>query len=297
MKSCVHFFGGPTASGKTAMAIKLAKELDGEVISADSRQIYIGMDIGTAKAGIRTKIPTSNLEDLYKVPIFVEGIPHYLIDIVYPNQRYTLFDFKKQAYELIEDILARGKTPIVAGGTGLYIDCLINNYQLADAQTEDPILKLELEKEAQKIGTQAMWQKLNQLNPTEAKKIHPNNIYSIIRAIEFTTLNNGEAKSEKARKSKPPFEWELQVIEIDRQTLYQQIETRIDEQISCGIVQETEKLIAQYGQELPALTSIGYKEINSYLKGEQDLETAIKLFKQHTRNYAKRQMTWFRRYK
>jgi tRNA dimethylallyltransferase len=253
------------------------------------------MDIGTAKAGIRTEVPASNLENIYKTPILIEGIPHYLIDIVYPNQRYTLFDFKKQAYELIEDILKRGKTPIIAGGTGLYIDCLINNYDIPNAIKEDLKLKKQLELEAEKMGKNYMWEKLNKMDPMSASKIHFNNGYAVIRALEFALLNN-DSKKKRAKKNVPPFEYKIEIMQMDRKLLYKKIEDRINQQIQNGLIEETEKLIAKYGKNLPALSSIGYKEIATYLEGNAELEECINLFKQHTRNYAKRQITWFRRY-
>jgi tRNA dimethylallyltransferase len=294
MKKKVIFIGGATASGKTDISIKMAKKYDGEIISADSRQIYIGMDIGTAKVVMRQDFNTNNFVN---TPIYFEGIAHYLIDIVYPNERYTLFDFKRDAYSLIDDILARGKTPIVVGGTGLYIDCLMNNYEIVNSVNEDADLKSELEVEAKEMGKLYMWEKLQKLDSYSAAKIHFNNTYAVIRAIEFAILNNGEAKIQKNKKSNPPFEFELYLTNVERAELYKRIGARIDQQILMGLIEETKYLIEKYGTDLHAISSIGYREIASYLNYECSLEEAVSKFKQHTRNYAKRQLTWFRKYK
>jgi tRNA dimethylallyltransferase len=291
----VLFIGGATASGKTDISLDLARKYNGEIISADSRQIYIGMDIGTAKVATRQDF-SDDKNDLVNSPILVEGIPHYLIDIVYPDQRYTLFDFKRDAYNLIQQIQQKGKTPIVVGGTGLYIDALINNYSLEDSVKEDSKVRQKLEKEAAKFGAGHMWDKLNKIDQYSAEKIHPNNSYAIVRALEFALINNGEAKTKKAKKNKPPFEYVLILTKMDRSELYKKIEQRIDLQIEQGLIEETKKLLELYDPNLPALSSIGYKEISDYLNSECSLEEAVKLFKQHTRNYAKRQLTWFRRY-
>lgn len=306
MKSTkVIIIGGATASGKTSLSLELARKYNGEIISADSRQVYIGMDIGTAKVAPRPEIPAST-KDLYLQPFDYKGIPHYLIDVVFPNQRYTLFDFKNQAYTLIADIKSRGKTPIIVGGTGLYLDAIMKNYQLsADVESQNPEIKTELEKKYQSYLAQfgedeakkRMYQILEQEDPDSAATIPPNNIYFVLRALEFTLSNPGESKFKSAQTAIPPFEYELILTDIPREELYKRIEDRIDEQVQQGLIEETQTLINQYGLNLPALTSLGYKEIASYLAKETTLEDALKLFKQKTRNYAKRQLTWFRRYK
>lgn len=301
----VFFIGGATASGKTDLSLKLARELDGEIISADSRQIYIGMDIGTAKV-VKRENPPKNTDNLYLEPIEFEGVNHYMIDIVYPTERFSLFDFKEKAYELIELITSRGKTPIVVGGTGLYLDALMKNYQLDESiKSEDLELRKNLELEFEQLKNDlgeekaklATYQKLEKINPEGALKLHYSNIYSVLRELEFSTINGGKSKADSAKMSDPPFNFELILTDIDRKELYKRIEERIDQQIEEGLIEETERLINQYGIGLPALTSLGYKEIAEYLQGVRTLEDAVVEFKKKTRNYAKRQLTWFRRYK
>lgn len=308
IKPTVILIGGPTASGKTKLSIDLAQALDGEIISADSRQIYIGLDIGTAKISPRPKEtnvePNPTTDNLYKIPFLAEGVPHYLIDIVYPNQPYTVFDFKQQATELIFDILKRGKTPIVVGGTGLYLDALINNYTHTSPTTHSEKLKTELQQKYDQLvleyselkAKQIMHQGLASLDPLAATKIPSGNIYQVLRATEFALLNPNHSKLSSAQASPSPFQFEFHITQPDRKQLYQTIEDRIDQQIQDGLVQETESLIQKYGLDCPALSSIGYKEINSYLQGQSTFDEAINLFKQKTRNYAKRQVTWFKRY-
>jgi tRNA dimethylallyltransferase len=304
MNPKVIFIGGATASGKTSLSLELATKYNGEIISADSRQIYIGMDIGTAKIAPRPNPPADTM-GLYKVPFLHQNINHYLVDILYPNQRFTLFDFKKQAYEIIQDIQNRNKTPIIAGGTGLYIDALINNYELDETDTqEDPALRSQIEAQYADLlkslpeaeAKQSMHSQLAKLDAHSAEKIHFSNIYAVQRALEFATLNQGRSKTNSARKSAPPFEYELVLTDLPRPELYKRIEDRIDEQIEQGLIQETKELLAKYGSGYPALTSLGYKEIGMYLEGELSLPEALEQFKKKTRNYAKRQLTWFRRY-
>jgi tRNA dimethylallyltransferase len=300
----VFFIGGATASGKTELSLKLAKELNGEIISADSRQIYIGMDIGTAKAVARQN-PPKYTGKLYLEPIEYEGVNHYMIDVVYPNERFSLFDFKEKAYELIELIVSHGKTPIVVGGTGLYIDALIKNYQIdSENLPEDFKVRKEIEAEFQNLKSEigeekaklTMHKRLEQVNYDGASKLHSSNIYAVLRELEFALINDGQTKSDSAKMGVPPFNYELIITDVDRKDLYKRIEDRIDLQINDGLIEETERLRGLYGLELPALTSLGYKEIAEYLQGVRTLEDAVLEFKKKTRNYAKRQLTWFRRY-
>jgi tRNA dimethylallyltransferase len=304
-KPKVILVGGPTASGKTKLSIDLAQGQNGEIISADSRQIFIGLNIGTAKIAPRPSTnPSTPLDQLYKTPFLAEGVPHYLIDIVYPNQPYTVFDFKQQATEIIYQILQKGKTPIVVGGTGLYLDALINNYTHTSPTTHSEKLKTELQQKFDQLlkdhstskAKQIMHQGLASLDPLAAAKIPSGNIYQVLRATEFALLNPNQSKLSSAQASPSPFQFEFHINQPDRKQLYQTIEDRIDQQLQDGLVQETESLIQKYGLDCPALSSIGYKEINSYLQGQSTYQDAINLFKQKTRNYAKRQVTWFKRY-
>lgn len=289
----VLFIGGPTATGKTDLAIKMAHKYNGSVISADSRQVYLEMDIGTAKESTRRPIPEST-KSLYKSPINIEGIDHYMIDIIRPDERFTLFDFKSQAYELIKEIQNQNKLPIVAGGTGLYIDALIKNYQLEADKPEDPRLKAKLETRLEE-GSESLWEELNKLDPAYAKEIHPNNGYYLVRALETIHLT-GKSKPQIAKTARPPFDPIIHIIEMPRDQIYKRVEDRIDKQFEMGIIEETKNLIEKYDENCPALTSLGYHQIAKYLRGEFTLDECKTEFKKLTRHYAKRQITWFKRY-
>ena len=300
----VLFIVGPTASGKTAISLELAKHQPSEVISADSRQIYNYMDIGTAKEAPRPKTnpqrgTTKNLE-----PFPINGINHYLLDIVDPGTRYTLFDFQADATQIIQQIQKDGKKAIVCGGTGLYVDCLINNYQVDSSKTENLEIKDQLEKQYQQLTKELgeeqakteLYNKLQSLDPIRAKDFHPHNIYSVIREIEFI-LTNQNSKSNLAKTSKPDFEYDILLLWPNRDWLYKRINTRIDQQLEQGLEQETQFLLQNFSEAKTALSSIGYKQIANYLQNPESKEEQIKEFKKLTRNYAKRQYTWFKRYK
>jgi tRNA dimethylallyltransferase len=296
----VLFIIGPTASGKTDLGIEIATQYNKAVISADSRQIYLDMDIGTAKAGIRPNKP-ENAQDLWQQPIQVEDIDHYMVDILKPDQRYTAFDFKKQAYDLIQKL----GNPIIVGGTGLYIDVLLHNYELqAQGENESQEIRSRLVKKFEEIvqkscesdAKQKMWEKLQEVDPDTASEIHPNNWRYVCRALELYELT-GESKTKVATKRKPPFEPYIVGIHWDRAKLYERIELRIDMQMDEGLLQETKHLLDKYDHNLPALTSLGYLELKDHLEGNTDLDEAVRIFKQNTRRFAKRQIGWFRRYK
>jgi tRNA dimethylallyltransferase len=269
---------GPTASGKTALGIALAKYFHGEIISADSRQIYKQMDIGTAK-------PTA---------AELQEVKHHLIDVLNPDQEFSLADFKKQAEFLIKKIFQSQKIPFLVGGTGLYISSVTQNYQLPEVPP-NPELRQKLEEIAEQEGKQAVHDLLKELNPQAAEQIHANNLRYVIRAIEIA----GHQASSPLPKNNFDLPISPLFITIDwpRDQLYQMIETRIDKQLEVGLIDETKRLIQQYSADLPAMSSLGYQEIAQFLAGQTTLEDAISLFKQNTRNYAKRQLTWFRRFK
>jgi len=268
---------GPTASGKTALGIALARAFDGEIISADSRKIYREMNIGTAK-------PTS-LEQ--------QSAVHHLIDVVSPDQTFTLADFQKIAQRTIADIFKRHKLPILVGGTGLYINSVTQNYHLPDSKP-DLQLREQLEEMAKQQGKEAVYQLLLKLDPESAKQIHFNNLRYVIRAIEIAKQTH-HPKSAQTLPS--PYLTLYLSIDWPRQQLYELINRRIDGQVATGLIEETQQLFTRYPQNLPALTSLGYQEIGLYLDGETTLEKALEEFKKHTRNYAKRQLTWFRKIK
>lgn len=271
---------GPTASGKTAVAVRLAQMYDGEVVSADSMQIYKGLAISTAK-------PTA--EEMM-------GVPHHMIDFLEPDQPFSVADYVRMARDCIADIRSKGKMPIVAGGTGLYINSLIDNISF-DHIVSDDSLRKKLEAEAEKMGKEHMHAKLAELDPEAAEKIHPNNVIRVIRAIEMCMLSGrtGEENREKSRENASPYE--LCMIGLtcfDREILYDRINRRVDKMLEEGLVEEARGVYENYHLKT-AFNAIGYKELIPYFNGECSLEEAADRIKQETRRYAKRQLTWFRR--
>ncbi len=264
---------GPTASGKTDLAIKLAKMYNGEVISADSRQIYRGMDIGTAK------------------PLDLEGIPHWLLDIKNPNQNYTVAQYKKDAIKSIKDIQKRGKLPIMAGGTGLYIKAVVENFDIPKIKA-NPLLRQKIEKEAEKYGLDYVFQKLIKLDPEAAYIVDSKNPRRVIRALEITVLTK-KPFSQQRKSGKPLFDVLEIGMSIEKEKLKERINLRVDEMIKKGLVKEVENLIKKYGLKPQAFDAIGYREIIEYLGNKKTLEQAVEEMKINTWHYAKRQMTWF----
>ena len=274
MKPKVIAVVGPTASGKTKLAIDLAKQIDGEIISADSRYVYKGFDIASAK-------PTMEERD---------GIPHHLIDIVEPEVDYSVADFYDDAKNKIYEILERGKTPIVAGGTGLYFRVLLETYDLPRVEA-NPQLRAELDLREK----EDLLEELKILDPTGYEKIKNANKRRIVRALEVTkTL--GKPFSETSVEKEPEFDvdWRIPYI-ASREVLYDRINRRVDIMVEQGVIEETKQLLEKHGRIKNFICTIGYQEILTYLDGEATLEEALDKLKQHTRNYAKRQLTWFRR--
>ena len=272
---------GPTASGKTALAIELAKRLDGEIISCDSMQIYRGMDIGTAK-------PTK--DELAKVP-------HHLIDILPADAPYSCSDYVKDAERAVEDIVSRGKLPIFCGGTGLYLDRFLKGGN-DDGAACDEALRAELWGFYEEKGIDALYDRLLELDSVAAEAIHKNNVKRVIRAIEIC-LVTGEKKSDIDKKNAEIVDkYDHTVITLafeNRELLYDRIETRVDQMISEGLVEETKRLMAEgvFERSITAAQAIGYKELFPYLRGEASLEACVEELKAATRRYAKRQVTWF----
>lgn len=268
--------GGPTGSGKTALGILLAKRIDGEIISADSMQIYRGMDIGTAKV---TKEES-------------QGIKHHLIDIVEPWEAYSLSQYVEAAKCEIRDILNRGKVPIVLGGTGLYIHGLM--YKLNQLGVEPhPEFRREMEVLADANGKEAVYKKLLALEPET--KVDPMNLPRVIRALELATF--GAPKKQGMDERDTEFNPHLFVLTLPRKELYRRINFRVDRMLKAGLVEEVKGLMEKgYDESLASMKAIGYKEVIQYLKGTWDYSTMEEKLKQHSRNYAKRQLTWFRRY-
>ncbi len=271
---------GPTASGKTALAISLAKEFNGEIISADSMQIYKDMNIATAK-------PTTDE---------MSGIPHHLIDFLPPTETFSVADFVTLAKEKIDDVMKRGKTPIIAGGTGLYIDTLINNINLPEDKSDDEY-RAKLQKLADEKGNDYLLEMLKDVDPKMADTLHANNQKRIIRALEIYK-NTGIPMSEHIEKSKL-YESDYNPLFIglnfrDREKLYQRINLRVDKMIEAGLLKEAKDFYNNTAGQT-ATSAIGYKELKPYLDGGLSLDECVDKLKMETRRYAKRQLTWFRK--
>ncbi|MFA6992774.1 MAG: tRNA (adenosine(37)-N6)-dimethylallyltransferase MiaA [Candidatus Gracilibacteria bacterium] len=267
---------GPTASGKTALSLKVAKQIKGEIISADSRQLYKGMKIAT------DALPKNKRKN----------IPHHLMEIVPPDKTLTLAEYKDMALEKIEEIYKRGHVPVIVGGTGLYISAITEGYSVPRIPPNEKLRK-KLYEEVKKHGPEYLHEKLKKLDPKAAAKIHPNNIRYVVRAIEI----NLESKNHKTDKKRGP-KLDVYMIGLSRPRpeLYSRINARVDAQIKRGLIKEVRALLKKYDPDLPSMSSLGVKEIIPYLRGETTLDQATELLKKNTRNYAKRQMTWFRRY-
>ena len=273
---------GPTASGKTALSIQLAKKINGEIVSADSMQIYDEMDIGTAK-------PT--IEEM-------EGVKHYLIGNVSPEVRYSVANYKKDAINAIEEILSKGKTPIVVGGTGLYVDSLVQGIEYDDLEI-DLEYREELEKIVEKQGLESLYKKAKIIDSVAMEKISSNDKKRIFRVLEiFNATGRTKTQQElESRKNENPYEYIVFAIDMDREKLYERINRRVDIMIDNGLVDEVRNLIAKYNTLPTAIQGLGYKEVVQYLEGKITYEDMIETIKKETRHYAKRQLTWFRRNK
>jgi tRNA dimethylallyltransferase len=269
---------GPTAVGKTAYAIDFALKNNAEIISADSMQIYRGMDIGTAK-------PT---------PAERAQVKHYLVDVVNPDEDFSVAQFIKYCQYDMEKIFAKGKNILIVGGTGLYLNALINGYNFPQIEKNDE-LRRQLETEAKEKGLGVLHERLQKIDPESALKIHPNDEFRIVRALEIFELT-GKPKSQIATKGNSilPKDFELMEIEMDRDKLYERINLRVDEMFQKGLVDEVKGLLEKYSPELTSMQALGYKEVVKYLKNELTLEECVNEVKQGTRNFAKRQLTWFR---
>lgn len=270
---------GPTASGKSELALRLAGQLDAEIVNADSMQVYRGMDIGTAK-------PTKSER---------ESIPHHLIDVAPPDRLFSAADFMEAADAAIADVAARGKRVIVVGGTGLYIRALLNG--LVDSPSGAGEIRYQLQAEADLIGNQAMLEKLRLVDPESAGQVHPNNLVRIIRALEVHRLTGIPLSRYQQEHAFAGQRYRsLQIgIQVERGVLYSRIEERVERMLRDGLLEEVQGLLdAGYGRELKSMRSIGYKEAAACLCGEYGLDRAAELIKRDTRRYAKRQLTWFR---
>lgn len=277
----VIVIAGPTATGKTALSVRLAQELDGEIVSADSIQIYKKLDIGSAK-------PTEEEK---------KGIPHYLMDFVEPCGTYSVADYVKDAKEKIDDIISRGKTPIMVGGTGLYISSVVDNVSFTESETDLSVRNRLLE-ELEKIGSQEMHKRLEEVDPTSASSIHPNNTKRVIRALEiFETTGKTRTEHEEISKiNKSPYKFCQIALTCERELLYERINKRVDIMVENGLLQEVSDLLSQgVNRDAQSMQGIGYKEALMAVLDEISCDEAIELIKKNSRNYAKRQLTWFKR--
>ncbi|MBR6045222.1 MAG: tRNA (adenosine(37)-N6)-dimethylallyltransferase MiaA [Ruminococcus sp.] len=271
---------GPTASGKTRLAVSLAKLYNGEVVSADSMQIYKGLSIATAKPGEAE----------------TDGVPHHLIDFLEPDQSFSVADYVRLAKECITDIRSRGKLPIICGGTGLYVSSLIDNISF-DETVGSTEVRDRLRGYAEQYGCHSLWKRLNAVDPESAAAIHENNLPRVIRALEVYELTGKPLSQHKIESRREASPYDACIIGIgfeDRQKLYDRINLRVDEMVAAGMVEEVRAFYDAYSPAT-AYQAIGCKELIPYFKGEITLEQAIETIKLETRRYAKRQLTWFRR--
>ena len=271
---------GPTAVGKSELSIKLAKAINGEIISADSIQVYKELNIGSAKI----------------MPEEMQGIRHYLIDVLEPTEDFNVFIFKKMAKEAIEDIISRGKIPIIVGGTGFYIQSII--YDIDFDEEDNSKIRLELEELAREKGNDYIHGELAKVDKASAMKIHPNNTKRVIRALEYYRLNNKPISlhNETERAKEAVFDAKYFVLNDKRELLYERINKRVDKMIQLGLVEEVSSLLDKgLDSSYNSMQGIGYKEIVEYLDGKCSLDEAVDNIKKNTRHFAKRQLTWFRR--
>nr|WP_085560565.1 tRNA (adenosine(37)-N6)-dimethylallyltransferase MiaA [Carnobacterium iners] len=271
---------GPTAVGKTSLSIELAKEYNGEIISGDSMQIYKKLDIGTAKVSL----------------VEQDGIVHHLIDEVSVNSRYSVSDFQKKGRQLIYDSIARGKTPIIVGGTGLYIESILYNVSLGGTGESDLDFRARKEYEAQKSGVQHLWNELEKIDPVSAKMIHANNVRRVIRALEVhhTTGIPFSDYQEEREEKELLFDVKIIGLTTERSILYNRINQRVHKMMEQGLESEARWLYEQNIQDSQAMRGIGYKEWLPYFENEGTIEDVITEIQKNSRRYAKRQLTWFR---
>lgn len=280
-KKPMIILSGPTAVGKTALSIELAKQVNGAIISADSMQVYKYMDIGSAKI----------------MPEEMDGIKHYLIDELEPSDEFNIVIFQKMAKAALEEIYANGQIPIIAGGTGFYIQALLYdiNFENQDCNEE---YRAELEKIAKEEGAEILHSRLREIDPVSAEKIHANNVKRVIRALEFYHLTGKPISehNETEQQKESPYNFAYFVLTDERENLYKRIDKRVDIMMEQGLLAEVQKLKdIGYHRDMVSMQGLGYKEILDYLDGKCTLEEAVYIIKRETRHFAKRQLTWFRR--
>lgn len=281
MKKPLIVIGGPTACGKTGFSIKLAKEIGGEIISADSMQVYRYMDIGTAKV----------------TPEEADGVPHYLIDEFDPDEEYNVMLFQQKAKAYMEQIWAKGKVPILVGGTGFYINALLYDNDFTETEN-DTSYREECYKLAQEQGPEVLFERLKEVDPEYAEIMHANNVKRVTRALEYHYLTGQKFSEHNAeqKEKETPYDAAVIILNMDREKLYERIELRIDIMMEQGLLEEVKGLLDRgYTPDLVSMQGIGYKEFIPYFNGECTLEEAVTQLKTNTRRFAKRQLTWFRR--
>lgn len=283
MKQPLVIIAGPTAVGKTDLSIKLAKKINGAIISADSMQVYRTMDIGSAKI----------------MPEEMDGVPHYLIDVLEPSEEFNIVRFQQMAKEALTKIYAAGQIPIVAGGTGFYIQSLLYDIDFSKEEADSSYRNSLLEF-AKEHGAHALHEKLKEIDPISYETIHENNIKRVIRALEFYEQNHMpiSAHNEKEHQKISPYHFAYFVLTDERAHLYARINKRVDLMMEKGLLEEVQTLYNRgYRRDMVSMQGLGYKEILDYLEGNCSLEEAVYIIKRETRHFAKRQLTWFRREK
>jgi tRNA dimethylallyltransferase len=269
---------GPTAVGKTALSLELCERFNGEVISADSRQIYRRMDIGTAKPA----------------PEEMARAPHHLLDIREPDETLSLAEYQEMAYAAIDDIHRRGRVSFLVGGTALYIAAVVKGLKIPNV-APNPVLRRELEHLAEEEGHEALYARLVELDPATAQKLDGRNVRRVVRALEIV-IESGQPKSELEGENPPPYRILQIALDLPRQKLYERIDRRVVQMVESGLIEETALLLeAGYPPNLPALTSLGYQEIGAYLRGEMSLDEAIERIQIETHRFVRHQYSWFRR--
>lgn len=269
---------GPTAVGKTRLSVELAQRVNGEIISGDSMQIYKEMDIGTAKV---------SKEEM-------QGVPHYLIDVKEPTEPYSVAEFQREVRELIDVISKKGCVPIIAGGTGLYIQSVLYDYQFSDTGKDEEI-RLRLEKQVEEEGMERVFEELRRIDPVSAENIHPNNVRRVIRALEvFYSTGKTMAEYQESQEQELLYDVAFVGLTMDREVLYDRINLRVDLMVEQGLFEEVESLYKKGIRDCQSIQAIGYKELYGYFDGKLSKEQAIEALKQNSRRYAKRQLTWFR---
>ncbi|WCN39729.1 tRNA (adenosine(37)-N6)-dimethylallyltransferase MiaA [Aneurinibacillus uraniidurans] len=269
---------GPTSVGKTALSLELAARHDGEIISGDSMQFYRGMDIGTAKATAEERM----------------RVPHHMIDICRPDEEFTVADFQRRTTELIAQLNENRKLPMLVGGTGLYVQSVLYEYQFSQAGQDDAY-RAELEQFVDVHGREALHARLAKIDPVTAARLHPNDVKRVIRALEIHHLTGRSMAEHQERSERSPYDLLMIGLTMDRALLYERINLRVDMMIEQGLIEEVAGLLEQgYDASLRSMQALGYKEIIAYLQGHMTREAAIELVKKRTRNFAKRQLTWFR---